>query len=767
VKTAREAPPGCFAGMPVIPMTREHDLPEIQGNGSDALNPVFIAQLASRLFNELPEAGSVPKFETDAHEAPSQAAGSAREKSAHAPSSERWHEGEHTEWAGIPLQQFRERIPESVFRGDPEEYYFLGTHQEKQPEPLEHHANKLTEQQNYSENKSGSYGLDDALQRDSSSGIENPGINPGINPQGHGGSLPYPDRLPGDHTVLYPGLTSGNVPSEATEDLQRKEPHFPETAPRGFSPDVLKVNTPSIPGSPGEFNEGTCYAETLYRGLTGERESPELSRIFQSLRRYAELAGGDLSGKPSPQKPPLPDHPATAAPSATGADLYPGWTTGLNSKPGVVLNPYELPSGLPDSYYFLPGREKPIHETEIFDVLNIRKDFPVLHQKIHGKDLAWFDNAATTQKPWSVINAVSNFYAQDNSNIHRGAHTLAARSTDAYEGTREKVRQFIGASSTSEIIFVRGTTEGINLVAQSWGRRFLQPGDEIILSILEHHANIVPWQMVARETGARIRVIPVNDRGEILLEEYTKLLGPRTRFVSLTQASNGLGTILPVKEMIRIARRFDVKVLVDGAQSVAHIPVNVQDLDADFFVFSGHKIFAPTGIGVVYGKRDVLEIMPPWQGGGNMIQDVRFEETIYNGAPAKFEAGTPSVADAVGLGAALDYVRKIGLENIGSYEHELTKYATGHLQEIPGLRLIGTAANKVGVLSFVLRNLPNEEVGKLLDQEGIAVRAGHHCTQPSLRRFGVEGTVRPSLAFYNTREEIDRLVDALKHLQRR
>ena len=420
-----------------------------------------------------------------------------------------------------------------------------------------------------------------------------------------------------------------------------------------------------------------------------------------------------------------------------------------------------------EPYYFLREPQAPIHQPEGFDVLTIRKDFPVLHQKIHGKQLVWFDNAATTQKPLSVINAVAQFYATDNSNIHRGAHTLAARATDAYEGAREKIRQFIGASSASEIIYVRGTTEGVNLVAQTWGRKFIQPGDEIVLSILEHHANIVPWQMLAQEKGARIKVVPVNDRGEIIMEEYTRLLGPRTKFVSLTQASNGLGTILPVREMIQLAKRFDAKVLIDGAQSVAHIPVNVQDLDADFFVFSGHKIFAPTGIGVVYGKRELLEIMPPWQGGGNMIQDVRFEETIYNEAPAKFEAGTPSIGDAVGLGAALDYVRKIGIDNIGRYEHELTEYATEKLIRIPGLRMIGTARNKVGVLSFVLNNLPNEEVGKLLDREGIAVRAGHHCTQPSLRRFGVEGTVRPSLAFYNTKDEIDRLAEVINHIQRR
>ena len=419
-------------------------------------------------------------------------------------------------------------------------------------------------------------------------------------------------------------------------------------------------------------------------------------------------------------------------------------------------------------YYFIrQPNQLPFVQTEIFDVNQIRKDFLVLNQQIHGKQLVWFDNAATTQKPQSVIDAISAFYSRDNSNIHRGAHTLAARATDAYEGSREKVRQFIGAESASEIIFVRGTTEAINLVAQTWGRKNIQPGDEILVSILEHHANIVPWQMLAKEKGAILRPIPVNDQGEILLDEYSRLLNSRTKFVAITHASNGLGTILPVKEMIRLAKRYDIKVLVDGAQSVAHIPVNVQEMDADFFVFSGHKIFGPTGIGVVYGKKEILENMPPWQGGGNMISNVTFEETTFNNIPNKFEAGTPNVADAIGLGAALDYVNKVGLKNISDYEHKLTVYGTQQLIQIPGLRLIGNAREKVGVLSFVLNGIPTEHIGRYLDQEGIAVRAGHHCTQPALRRFGVETTVRPSLAFYNTFGEIDRLVNALKNIQYR
>jgi cysteine desulfurase/selenocysteine lyase len=400
------------------------------------------------------------------------------------------------------------------------------------------------------------------------------------------------------------------------------------------------------------------------------------------------------------------------------------------------------------------------------DVAAIRRDFPVLHQKVHGKPLVWLDNAATTQKPQSVIDALSHFYAHDNSNIHRGAHTLAARATDAFEQARQKVQAFLGASSTKEIIFVRGTTEGINLVAQTYGRKFLQPGDEIVLSTLEHHANIVPWQLVAKEKGAVLRVIPVTDRGEIMLEQYQVILGPRTKLVALTQASNSLGTILPVAEMTEMAHRYGARVLIDGAQSVSHMPVNVQQMGCDFFAFSGHKIFAPTGIGVVYAKEELLEIMPPWQGGGSMIRDVTFEETTFSDPPAKFEAGTPNVADAVGLGAALDYVNRLGLVNTSKYEQELLQYATGQLSRIKGLRLIGTAPEKVGVISFVLQDRRTEEVGRLLDLEGIAVRAGHHCSQPSLRRFGLEATVRPSLSFYNTTEEIDRLVEAVKRILR-
>jgi len=400
-----------------------------------------------------------------------------------------------------------------------------------------------------------------------------------------------------------------------------------------------------------------------------------------------------------------------------------------------------------------------------FDVNAIRKDFPILHQRVHGKPLIWMDNAATTQKPQSVIDALSRYYQHDNSNIHRAAHTLAARATDAYEGAREKVQRFLGASSASEIIFVRGTTEAINLVAQTYGRKYIRAGDEIILSTLEHHANIVPWQMLAQETGAIIKVIPVSDQGEILLEEYARLLGPQTRIVGITQVSNALGTILPVQEMTQMAHRHGAIVLIDGAQAVSHLPVNVQELGCDFYTISGHKLFAPTGIGALYAKREILEDLPPWQGGGSMIRSVTFEKTTYSEPPAKFEAGTPNIADAVGLGAAIDYITRLGMFNIEQYEHKLTCYATERLAQIPGLHQIGTAPHKVSVLSFILDDIPVEEVGKRLAQEGIAVRAGHHCAQPTMQRYGLTGTVRPSLAFYNTCEEIDALIEVLRTIR--
>ncbi|MBY0522687.1 MAG: cysteine desulfurase [Gemmataceae bacterium] len=397
-----------------------------------------------------------------------------------------------------------------------------------------------------------------------------------------------------------------------------------------------------------------------------------------------------------------------------------------------------------------------------FDVESVRKDFPILQQRVHGKPLIWLDNAATTQKPRTVIDTISRFYERDNSNIHRAAHTLAARATTLYEDAREKVRRFLGAGQVEEIVFVHGATEAINLVAQTYGRKFIQPGDEIVVSTIEHHANIVPWQQLAQEKGAVLKAIPVNDKGEVLLDAYEKLLGPRTKIVALTHVSNALGTVLPVRTMIEQAHRHGARVLVDGAQSVPHLPVDVQSLNTDFYIFSGHKLFGPTGIGAVYGKRELLESMPPWQGGGNMIDQVTFEQTTYQPAPAKFEAGTGILAGAVGLGAAIDYLDELGLENISHYEHELLVYATEAMSRVPGLRLIGTATEKASVLSFVMDGYRNEDIGRYLDHEGIAVRAGHHCAQPTMRRFGVESTVRPSLAFYNTHAEIDTLVTALR-----
>ena len=400
-----------------------------------------------------------------------------------------------------------------------------------------------------------------------------------------------------------------------------------------------------------------------------------------------------------------------------------------------------------------------------FSAEAVKRDFPILRERVNGRPLVWLDNAATTQKPQSVIDRLAYFYEHENSNVHRAAHELAARATDAYEGAREKVRRFLNASSTREIIFVRGATEGINLIAQSWGRRNIQKDDEIVITWLEHHANIVPWQMLCSEKGAKLRVAPVDDSGQIILEEYEKLLGPKTRLVSITQVSNALGVVTPARVMTEIAHRYGAKVLLDGAQSVSHMRVDMQALDCDFFVFSGHKVFGPTGIGVVYGKPNVLENMPPWQGGGNMIQDVTFEKTTYHGPPQRFEAGTGNIADAVGLGAAIDYLDRVGMPNISRHEHELLVYTTNELVRIPGLHIIGSAKEKAGVISFVLDGFRTEEVGDHLNKNGIAVRSGHHCAQPILRRFGQENTVRASLALYNTYEDIDRLIAALWDLR--
>jgi cysteine desulfurase/selenocysteine lyase len=395
---------------------------------------------------------------------------------------------------------------------------------------------------------------------------------------------------------------------------------------------------------------------------------------------------------------------------------------------------------------------------------SIRADFPILTEQVDGRPLVWLDNAATTQKPNAVIERLAYFYRHENSNVHRGAHTLAARSTDAYEDARKKAAAFLGAPSPDNIVFVRGTTEGINLVANAFVKPRLNPGDEIILTILEHHANIVPWQLIAQQTGALLRVAPINKTGELIISEYAGLFNRKTKFVSAAHVSNALGTVNPIDELVHIAHANGVPIMIDGAQSVPHIPVNVSSVGADFYVFSGHKIFAPTGIGVLYGNSEALNAAEPYQGGGNMIADVTFERTLYQPPPSKFEAGTGSIADAVGLGAALDYVSAIGMQNINAWEHSLLQYGMQELEKVPGLTLIGKAPNKASVLSFVLDGHSLEEIGKHLAAHGIAVRAGHHCSQPVHRFFGLEGTVRPSLAFYNTPDEIDFLVRTLREL---
>ena len=396
-----------------------------------------------------------------------------------------------------------------------------------------------------------------------------------------------------------------------------------------------------------------------------------------------------------------------------------------------------------------------------FDVEKVRQDFPILRERTHGRPLVYLDNAATSQKPQVVIDTLERYYAAENANIHRGVHFLSEQATQAYEAARVKVQRFLSAAEAREVIFVRGATEGINLVAQSYGRTFIQAGDEIIISAIEHHSNIVPWQILCGQVGARLRVIPVNDDGELLLDEYERLLNARTRFVSLVHVSNALGTINPVKQMIAMAHRRSVPVLIDGAQAVAHSTVDVQELDCDFYAFSGHKVLGPTGIGILYGKADWLERMPPYQGGGDMISSVTFEKTLYNKLPYKFEAGTPHIAGVIGLGAAIDYLSGIGLDKITAYERELLDYATEVLSAIPGLRLIGTAKEKASLLSFVLDGMHAHDIGTILDHEGIAIRTGHHCAMPVMQRFGVPATARASLAFYNARAEINALVGAL------
>jgi cysteine desulfurase/selenocysteine lyase len=400
-----------------------------------------------------------------------------------------------------------------------------------------------------------------------------------------------------------------------------------------------------------------------------------------------------------------------------------------------------------------------------FDVERIRADFPILHERIHGRPLVYLDNAATSQKPGAVIEAIANYYRHQNANIHRGVHLLSQSATEAYEGARAAAQRFIHARDASEIVFVRGTTEAINLVAQTYGRRSVGRDDEVLITAMEHHSNIVPWQILCEEKSAKLVVAPMNDRGELLLDEFEKLLGPRTRFVSIAHVSNALGTINPVKQIVNMAHAWGVPVLVDGAQAAPHMPIDVVDLDCDFYALSGHKIYGPTGIGILYGKTELLEDMPPYQGGGDMISSVTFEKTIYNKVPHKFEAGTPDIAGVIGLGAAIAYIEDIGLDAIGAHEHELLAYGTDRLSAVPDVRLVGTAREKAGILSFVVEGIHPHDIGTILDQEGIAVRTGHHCAQPVMDFYGIPATVRASLALYNTKEEIDALVSGIERVK--
>jgi cysteine desulfurase / selenocysteine lyase len=403
---------------------------------------------------------------------------------------------------------------------------------------------------------------------------------------------------------------------------------------------------------------------------------------------------------------------------------------------------------------------QPAAQTD-FDVYRVRAEFPILTRKVHDRPIVYLDNAATTQKPQAVIDALVRYYTTENANIHRGVHALSEQATESYEQARVTVQRFLNAAEACEIVFVRGTTEGINLVAQTWGRTHLGRGDEIVISNMEHHSNIVPWQILCEQQGARLRVAPINDTGELLLDEFEKLLGPKTKLVSIVHVSNALGTVNPVRRIVEMAHRWNARVLVDGAQAVPHTAVDVRALDCDFYVFSGHKVYGPTGIGVLHSKAELLDAMPPYQGGGDMISSVTFEKTLYNRLPYKFEAGTPHVSGAIGLGAALAYLNAIGRDRIARHERQLLAYGTERLQEIPGLRLIGTAREKTGVLSFVVEGIHPHDIGTVLDREGIAIRTGHHCAQPLMQRFGVPATARASLALYNTMEEMDALATAL------
>jgi len=573
------------------------------------------------------------------------------------------------------------------------------------------------------------------------------GVPPGGMPLGGFGAAPGP--VPPLDGPGPPADFGGFDPASLLRPPHTREPAL--AAPRaGLSPPGGGI------GGFGAAPPAPLTLPGLSAAIPGESD---LSALLAPLFAAAPVpAGLPPSGLPSlpPLSMSIPGEAELVALLAPPAKPSPGSAQAAPAQAGAAPAFYFLDHGAPP---IVPQGAHPA-----FDAASVRADFPILAEQINGRPLIWLDNAATTQKPNAVIDRLTHFYRHENSNIHRAAHELAARATDAYEHAREAVRRFLGAPSADNIVFVRGCTEGINLVAKSWGRQHVRAGDEILITWLEHHANIVPWQQLAEENGATLRVAPVDDSGQIRLDQFEKLLGDRTKIVAFSQVSNALGTVTPAHEMVRLARRRGARVLVDGAQSVSHMPIDVQAMACDFFVFSGHKLFGPTGIGAVFARAELWDETPPWQGGGNMIRDVTFEKTAYQDPPARFEAGTGNIADAVGLGAAIEYLERLGMDNIARYEHDLLTYATRLLTDIPGLRIIGTAAEKAGVISFVLNDIPPADIGRALNQEGIAVRAGHHCAQPILRRFGLEATVRPSLAFYNTYADIDALAAAVRRI---
>ena len=543
----------------------------------------------------------------------------------------------------------------------------------------------------------------------------------------------------------------------------RNDPAVTESIP----PDALPRATPGPLGvaasSPSSF---ALRSAPLGAGMPAEIAEPW--RHVDAHRWQAPDFRGSVVEVPYATGPMVSDAPGVGALRQPGASQLKASTRAAGI-PAAAVSETGASRADGGPLYFLKASSRPAVrgagdrlQLTSYNAEVARQDFPLLHQRVHGKRLVWLDNAATTQKPQCVIDEITRFYEHDNSNVHRGAHELAARATEAYEGARARVASLLGAASTSEIIFVRGTTEAINLVAQSYGRSVVGPGDEIVVTMLEHHSNIVPWQLLAKEKGASLRPIRIDDRGDVMLDHFASLLGPRTRIVALSHVSNALGTIVPVSAMAAMAKAAGATVVVDGAQSVPHLPVDVQSLGADFYAFSGHKMYGPTGVGALWGREVLLDAMPPWQGGGQMIKRVDFESSTWNDLPYKFEAGTGTIGPAVGLGRAIDYVTALGLPQIAAHEQTLLSYGTAALAAIPGLRLIGTSLHKAGVLSFVLDGIQVEQMGRLLDEEGIAVRAGHHCAQPALRHFGLDATVRPSIGLYNTHDDIDVLAEAVR-----